>query len=65
LSVCQLKQVFEPYCLTFKELKGKQKQLPITMFCKENKKKQKILIYSFVGAVNYSGIFAFRRGLGT
>jgi len=27
-----LRQVFEPYCIVFKELKEKKKQLPITMF---------------------------------
>lgn len=30
----QLKQVFEPYCMMFKE---KRKQLPLQCFCKENK----------------------------
>jgi hypothetical protein len=30
----ELEKVFEPYCIMFKELKGKKKQLPSQCFCK-------------------------------
>jgi hypothetical protein len=37
----QLKQVFNQYCMMFKELKGKKKHLLITMMCAKSRKTQK------------------------
>jgi hypothetical protein len=37
----QLKQIFKPYCIMYKELEGKKQQLPSTMFLQKQEKYQK------------------------
>jgi hypothetical protein len=39
--IAQLKQVFEPYCIMFRQLKGEKKQLQSQCFCKEKKDSKK------------------------
>jgi hypothetical protein len=34
--VRQIEEVFEPYCMMFKKLKGREKPLPTECFCKAN-----------------------------
>jgi hypothetical protein len=46
--VRQLEKVFEPYRMMFKELKGKNKQLPSQYFCKEKKKSKRYRVRSSI-----------------
>jgi hypothetical protein len=63
----QLKQVFKPYCMMFKELKGGgggKKQLPSQYLCKENKNITKILKLCLVEGTwsIICGFYVFRFG---
>jgi hypothetical protein len=59
-----IEEAFEPYRMTFKELKENKKQLPSQFFCKEKKKHEENKYFLERQSI-IRGFLLFAGGLGT